>query len=103
MADADTLDNIEYMLRRLDVWLAKLVDEPVEPSGILSRIEQHVAQLKAQMPLQQEMHAFDFPQLYKRLAEANDQATARHEFMRECLVAGFNDVLVVKAQLKTLC
>jgi len=90
--------------------LALLVDEPVEPQGILSRIEQHVAQLRdylhAATASSQPPDALSWQLLLKEVRDiANHDAqisAARHEFMRDALVAGFNDVLACKAALQAI-
>lgn len=66
----------------------RLVDPPVEPRGILSRLEHHCARLLREQ---------------NEIANHDAQITAaRHEFMREALVAVGNDVLAVKATVAEL-
>src|SRR5262245_10598395 len=71
--------------------LDMLVAKPVEAYGILSRIETHLASLRDFMHA-----AHQFPHAMEH------NAGARHDFMRDALVAVGNDVLAIKAMVQAM-
>lgn len=80
------MDDIDTLV--LAAMLQELVEEPVERKGILSRIEHHIVHVRDEQ---------------NQIANHDAQImAARHEFMRDALVAVGNDVLAIKATMAAL-
>lgn len=76
----------------VDALIARLVDQPVEPQGILSRIEQHLSRLLQQQQAATDLAQFDLPsivscvrgieqrqgEIIDLIAQLGDLATSRH-------------------------
>jgi hypothetical protein len=80
MSDDKLAPSMKAFMEQLSRYL---VSEPVEPAGILSRIETHIASLRELLTL----YDIDAPSLAARLASMEYTAEARHEFLREFVVS----------------